>query len=119
MVEFIFLGLSGGVLLSGLATIYFKFAFSNLSKYEGAVWAFGGLFTMVGIMFIFFPLSSFCVHSILKQDTHDAVSNLRLFWLAPFLINWFYWVIKIAKKQDELRKKSPPKPEGPNKINWF
>lgn len=116
---FIFLGLSGGLLLSVLISIYLRYAFLNLSKYEGGVWAFGGLFTWVGIMFIYFPLSNFCVHAILKQDSQKVLSDLRLFWVVPLVITTFYWMIRISKKKEELRKKNPPKPEGPNKINWI
>lgn len=119
MVAFVVLGLVGGGLIAALMAIYLRYAFINLSKYDGGVWAFGHLFSVVGILFIYIPLSSFCVHTILKQDSNKLLSDLRLFWEVPWIVTTLFWMVKIAKKKEELRKKEPPKPEGPKKIKWI
>jgi glycopeptide antibiotics resistance protein len=104
MFLFIVLGLAGGFLMSSLIWLYLKFETNNFEKCSHIVWVLGNaIYILCIIAFVFLPLSSFCTVNILKQNSRDALSNLRIFWIIPFMITTLVGVYDVSKKQEELR----------------
>ena len=106
ILAFTSLSLVEGGVISGLLSIYYIFALSNLEKYKGGIFALGGIFYWLGVIyFIYIPLSKYCVSSILRSQSNDSLGNFFLISLIPPIVVTFYWVFKVSKKQKEIRKK--------------
>jgi len=127
------LGLAGGLLMVVLDSVYFIFA---SSKYErdkhkymdpqnyfklvdllgyfvvGAVFWYGAI-----IFLVLFPLSIFCVHSILNSNEKLDLIELFSFWFVFLAVTRLYWTVQFRKKKKEVDAKRPPDME--RKPRWF